>query len=212
MTPLPHLRLHLFRLELKIPSQRERCLSCRDPAGGSVGLSMWVRVGAANWRTSGLSGKVPDAGKDWGQKRTSEDEMAGWHHWCNGHELGQTPGDGEGQGGLVCCSPRGRRVRPDRATQQPLGRCLSCKTPAGGSAGLSSWVRGPGEAGRRTANWRTILYCFPQVVLQAVSLPHSSQTRLLNLHLLIWCCPLPQIWSSWLGCPRNSRSPRSLIW
>ena len=33
----------------------------------------------------------------------------GWHHWFNGHELGQTPGDGEGQGGLVCCSPWGRK-------------------------------------------------------------------------------------------------------
>ena len=54
-------------------------------------------------------GKVPDAGKDWGQeeKRVSEDEMAGWHHWSNGHELGQTPGDGERQGNLACCSPRG---------------------------------------------------------------------------------------------------------
>ena len=31
--------------------------------------------------------------------------MAGWHHRCNEHELGQTPGDGEGQGGLACCSP-----------------------------------------------------------------------------------------------------------
>ena len=31
--------------------------------------------------------------------------MAGWHHCCNGHELGQTPGGGEGQGGLECCSP-----------------------------------------------------------------------------------------------------------
>ena len=31
--------------------------------------------------------------------------MAGWYHQGNGHELGQTPGDGEGQGGLVCCSP-----------------------------------------------------------------------------------------------------------
>ena len=30
----------------------------------------------------------------------SEDEMDGWHHQCNGHELGQTSGDGEGQGGL----------------------------------------------------------------------------------------------------------------
>ena len=33
--------------------------------------------------------------------------MAGWHHPCNEHELGQTLGDGERQGGLACCSPRG---------------------------------------------------------------------------------------------------------
>ena len=31
--------------------------------------------------------------------------MAGWHHQCKGHELGQTLRDGEGQGGLACCSP-----------------------------------------------------------------------------------------------------------
>ena len=55
--------------------------------------------------------KVPDAGKDWGQKekRMSEDEMAGQHQWCNEHELGETPGDGEGQGGLACCNPWGRK-------------------------------------------------------------------------------------------------------
>ena len=48
---------------------------------------------------SWLIGKVPDAGKDWGQKekRASEDKKAGWHHWCNGYELGQTLGDGEGE-------------------------------------------------------------------------------------------------------------------
>ena len=64
-----------------------------------------------------LIGKVPDAGKDWGQKekRASEDEMSGWHHRCNGHKLGQTLGDGEGQGGLVCCSPWGCRVEHDWA-------------------------------------------------------------------------------------------------
>ena len=45
-----------------------------------------------------LIGKVIDAEKDWRkkEKRVSEDEMAGWHHWCNGHELGQTLGDGKG--------------------------------------------------------------------------------------------------------------------
>ena len=31
--------------------------------------------------------------------------MVGWHHPCNGHELGQSLGDGEGKGGLACCSP-----------------------------------------------------------------------------------------------------------
>ena len=41
--------------------------------------------------------------------RASEDDMAGWHHWCSGHELRQTSGDGEGQGGLVCCGPWGRK-------------------------------------------------------------------------------------------------------
>ena len=35
--------------------------------------------------------------------------MAGWHHHGNGHELGQTLGDGEGQGGLACCSPWGHK-------------------------------------------------------------------------------------------------------
>ena len=35
------------------------------------------------------------------------DEMVGWHHRLNGHELEQTPGDGEGQGSLACCSQRG---------------------------------------------------------------------------------------------------------
>ena len=36
-----------------------------------------------------------------------DNEMVGWHHQFNGHELGQTLGDGEGQGGLLCCSPWG---------------------------------------------------------------------------------------------------------
>ena len=48
----------------------------------------------------------------------SADEMVGWHHLRNQHELGQTQGDGEGQGGLVCCSPRGCRVRHNWVTEQ----------------------------------------------------------------------------------------------
>ena len=50
-----------------------------------------------------------DAGKDWKQeeKGRTEDEMVGWHHRLNGHEFEWTPGVGDGQGGLACCSPRG---------------------------------------------------------------------------------------------------------
>ena len=40
----------------------------------------------------------------------TEDEMVGWHHRFNEYEPGQTPGDDEGQQGLACCSPWGRRV------------------------------------------------------------------------------------------------------
>ena len=39
------------------------------------------------------------------EKGTTEDEMVGWHHGLNGHELEQAPGVGDGQGSLVCCSP-----------------------------------------------------------------------------------------------------------
>ena len=52
-----------------------------------------------------------DAERDWGQeeKEMTEDEMAGWHHWLNGHEFELTLGVGDGQGGLACCSPWGHK-------------------------------------------------------------------------------------------------------
>ena len=58
---------------------------------------------------SQLSGKDPDAGKDWGQeeKGTTEVETVGWHHWLNEYDFEQTQGDSEGQGSLACCSPWG---------------------------------------------------------------------------------------------------------
>ena len=54
-----------------------------------------------------LIGKDPDSGRDWRQeeKGTTEDEMAGWHHWLYGHEFEQAMGVGGGHGGLACCSP-----------------------------------------------------------------------------------------------------------
>ena len=62
---------------------------------------------AKNW----LIGKYPDVGKDWRQeeKGITEDEMVGWHLWLDRHEFEQTPGVGDGQGGLACCSPWGHK-------------------------------------------------------------------------------------------------------
>ena len=50
-----------------------------------------------------------DSGKDWRweEKGTTEEEMVGWHHQLNDHEIEQAPGVGDGQGSLVCCSPWG---------------------------------------------------------------------------------------------------------
>ena len=60
---------------------------------------------------SWLIGKDSDAGRDWGQevKGTTEDEMAGWHHWFNGRDSVWTPGVDDGQGGLACCNSWGRK-------------------------------------------------------------------------------------------------------
>ena len=60
---------------------------------------------------SWLIGKDSDAGRDWEQeeKGTTEDEMAGWHHRLDGRESQWTPGVGDGQRGLACCSSWGCR-------------------------------------------------------------------------------------------------------
>ena len=68
--------------------------------------TLWP-LDAKSW----LIGKDPDAGKDWEQeeKEATEDAMVGRHHRLNGHEFEQTLGDGEGQEGLTCCSPRSHK-------------------------------------------------------------------------------------------------------
>ena len=68
-----------------------------------------------------LTGKDPDAGKDWRQEKgMTKDEIVGWHHWLYGHEFEQAPGVGDGQGSLVCCSPWGHK-ESDRTEQQQQG-------------------------------------------------------------------------------------------
>ena len=77
---------------------------------------------------SWLIGKDPNAGRDWGQeeKGATEDEMAGWHLQLYGHEFEQTPGVGDGQGGLACCSSWGRK-ESDMTERLNWTECLTLK-------------------------------------------------------------------------------------
>ena len=82
------------------------------------GNPSWIFIGRTEAETpldvkSWLTGKDPDAGKDWGQKKgATKDEMVGWCHWLNEHEFVQTPGDREGQGSLACCVVHGVTKSP----------------------------------------------------------------------------------------------------
>ena len=52
----------------------------------------------------------------------TKDETVAWHHRLYGHEIEQAPGVGEGQGGLVCCSPWGHK---ESDTTQGLNENIS---------------------------------------------------------------------------------------
>ena len=80
---------------------------------------LWL-ADAKSW----LVGRNPDPGKDWRQeeKGKTEDEIVGWHHWLNGDEFAQTPGDGEGQGKPDTLQSMGlQRVGHNWVTEQQWG-------------------------------------------------------------------------------------------
>ena len=101
------------------------------------GNQQWVFIGRTDAKAeapilwppdvkSQLTGKDPNAGKDWGQEKgTTEDDMVGWHHRLSGHESEQTPGDSDGQGSLACCSSLGCK-QSDMTEQQSSWRIRVC--------------------------------------------------------------------------------------
>ena len=117
-----------------------------DPPVHPKGNQFWIFIGSTdpeaetpllwppdekNW----LTGKDPDAGKDWRQEKgMTKDKMVGWSHRIVGHEFEQAPGVGNGQGSLVCCRPWGHSVRHDWVTKLWKGCSKFCnlaKIPAG---------------------------------------------------------------------------------
>ena len=93
-----------------------------DPTSPSKDQS-WIFIGRTDveaetpilWppdAKSWLTGKDPDAGKDWRQeeKGTTEGGMVGWHHWLDAHEFEQVPGVDNGLCSLWCSSAWGCKV------------------------------------------------------------------------------------------------------
>ena len=113
----------------------ESPLDCKEIQQiNSKGNQSWIFIGRTDAEAEApilwprdmknqLIGKDPDAGKDWRQEKgTTEEEMVGWHHWLNGHEFEQAPGDGEGQGSLACLSPWSHKelVMIEQLNNKPL--------------------------------------------------------------------------------------------
>ena len=103
---------------------------------------------------SWLTGKDSDARSNWGQeeKGTTEDEMAGWHHRLDGRKSEWTPGVGDGQGGLACCSSWGRK-ESDTTEWLNWTEWL-----------IHTWSRNPRVFSRHSFS----LFCFSQMCLPLV--------------------------------------------
>ena len=120
---LPSGHIWLWELDHKevLEKTPESPLDCKKIKPVNLkGNQLWIFTGRTDTEAetpilwppdvkSGLTGKDPDAGEDWGQeeKRTTDDEMVGRHHWHNGHEFEQTLEDSEGQESPACCSSWG---------------------------------------------------------------------------------------------------------
>ena len=111
--------LWCWRRLLRVPWRARRfnqsILKEISPDYSSEGLILQLKLqyfGHLMLRTDSLE-KSLMLGKDWRweERRTTEDEMVGWHHRLDGHESEQAPGVGDGQGSLACCNPWGCRVR-----------------------------------------------------------------------------------------------------
>ena len=92
----------------------------------SFGHLMW---GADSLEKTLYLGKM-----GWEKKGATEDEMVGWHHWLNGHECEQTPGDSEGQGSLACCNSWGGKMSDKTWWLNNNSYYEYLKVPSGSSA------------------------------------------------------------------------------
>ena len=151
---------------------------------------------------SWLIGKDSAAGRDWGQEKkgTTEDAMAGWHHWLDGHESEWTLGVGDGQGALACCNSWGRKESDltERLNWTELRHCtqsLICGI-------LCNWFILCLFFGK--ADLTEVTYHIDTIEIRRLSPPWGQRLRLpfqywSPLHILvprIWniCNHIPNLW------------------
>jgi len=137
-----------------------------------LGKEVDLMVSKATWCRH--TAKDPDAGEEWSQEKgTTEDEMVGWHHQLNGHEFGQAPGDGEGQGSLACCSPWGHKESDTimRLNNNKANMCITLGFLHSSLVALSTfldWISELAHVGR----WTSKKECSQE--LQPHCIPHST--------------------------------------
>ena len=104
----------LMRVPWTVRRSNQSILKEISPECSLEGLMLKLKpqyFGHLMWRADSLE-KTLMLGKIEGRRRsgwTTENEMAGWHHWLDGHESEWTPGVGDGQGGLACCDSWGSK-------------------------------------------------------------------------------------------------------
>ena len=100
--------LWCWRRLLRVPRRSNQSILKEVSPGFSLeGLMLRLKLqyfGHLMWRVDSLEKTVVQE-----EKGMTDDEMAGWHHWFDGHEFKWTPGAGDGQGCLACCSSWGRK-------------------------------------------------------------------------------------------------------
>ena len=140
------------------------------------------------------------------REEVSEDEMAGWHRRCNGCDLGQMLGNGEGQEGPARRSPWGCRVRQDWVTEQ-RGACRPREPGIDPRGGGSLELGKRGQVGWEKSGPRTPLILAPGSL-------HSLGIKWGCAHVVLSWSPCKLVRSAARGptqtCPLGAGPPRSV--